>query len=526
MASSTHHLPNPYGTTAAPPPTPSTQPNPLPSSAPSADVLSRLLHRLPPTLSLPTRLSPPPTTITTTTSPPLISLSPQNPTLLTDLLSASCQFGFFHLTNHSISPQLARSAESDSLSLFTLSNDQKQIHFPKNWPLGFDCDDNEDDDGTSSDSFCFDSACSPESTELSLSSLREFTREMEKVGLEVVEALSCAVGFENPVREDPTRVCSLMWISEGSPGNTTVRFYPYVVGLEYQIRCRKYSLLADSGWVSDSPRVDSILVTLGDIAQVVPMVYNHAHQLEWFAWCVTMLTMRGETHAGQERKIKRLMKSQEIYEKQGRPFALSSETSHNRQRYAAKGDDVEKLRMFATPRMDAYLEQAKSFDEDPSKTLPSGELTFSEVEKRFGVVDGDGEAAGLRWHHSLATEAAAEDRNWEVWSNGKMKKVRGRPVPSFEDGSNNNNAHCISMSLLVTLPLESMVSPLLPKLTVYNGEEDNQLNKEDDDDNGDTSADTREDGAFKFNSFSFEDYAWRIYHERLLLKDPLARYRI
>ncbi|GMQ08557.1 hypothetical protein CsSME_00052230 [Camellia sinensis var. sinensis] len=114
-------------------------------------------------------------------------------------------------------------------------------------------------------------------------------------------------------------------------------------------------------------------------------------------------------------QIKRLMKSQEIYEKQGRPFALSSETSHNRQRYAAKGDDVEKLRMFATPRMDAYLEQAKSFDEDPSKTLPSGELTFSEVKKRFGVVDGDGEAAGLRWHHSPATEAAAEDRNWEVW---------------------------------------------------------------------------------------------------------------
>ncbi|CAL5389417.1 unnamed protein product [Camellia sinensis] len=70
-------------------------------------------------------------------------------------------------------------------------------------------------------------------------------------------------------------------------------------------------------------------------------------------------------------QIKRLMKSQEIYEKQGRPFALSSETSHNRQRYAAKGDDVEKLRMFATPRMDAYLEQAKSFDEDPSKPLPS-----------------------------------------------------------------------------------------------------------------------------------------------------------
>lgn len=27
--------------------------------------------------------------------------------------------------------------------------------------------------------------------------------------------------------------------------------------------------------------------------------------------------------------------------------------------------------MFATPRMDAYVEQAKSFDEDPRKPLPS-----------------------------------------------------------------------------------------------------------------------------------------------------------
>ncbi|KAI8009877.1 putative E3 ubiquitin-protein ligase WAVH2 [Camellia lanceoleosa] len=70
-------------------------------------------------------------------------------------------------------------------------------------------------------------------------------------------------------------------------------------------------------------------------------------------------------------QIKSLMKSQETYEKQGRPFALSSETSHNRQRFASRGDDVEELRLFATPRMDAYLEQAKSFDEDPSQPPPS-----------------------------------------------------------------------------------------------------------------------------------------------------------
>ncbi|KAF2300386.1 hypothetical protein GH714_012745 [Hevea brasiliensis] len=33
--------------------------------------------------------------------------------------------------------------------------------------------------------------------------------------------------------------------------------------------------------------------------------------------------------------------------------------------------DIECLRLFATPCMDKYLEQAKSFDEDPSKPLPS-----------------------------------------------------------------------------------------------------------------------------------------------------------
>lgn len=199
------------------------------------------------------------------------------------------------------------------------------------------------------------------SSELSLTSLREFTREMEKVGLAVIEALSCAVGFENP---DPPRLCSLMWISEDttstvhktvSPG----KIYPYVVGLHYQIRCRKSSMLSDSGWVSVPSQVDSILVTLGDIAQ--------------------------------------------------------------------------------------------------------------------------------------------------VWSNGKMKKVRGRPVPCLVEG---NTSQSTSMSLLVTLPLDSVVSPLLPTAVVGSGGDEDE---------------TKEESVF--NSFSFEDYAWRVYHERLILKDSLDRYR-
>ncbi|GAB2302281.1 hypothetical protein Dimus_036296 [Dionaea muscipula] len=71
------------------------------------------------------------------------------------------------------------------------------------------------------------------------------------------------------------------------------------------------------------------------------------------------------------RQLLRLMQSKEIYNKRGRAFALSSETSHDRQRFAARGDDAEELRLFATPRMDKYLEQARSFDEDPSQPLPT-----------------------------------------------------------------------------------------------------------------------------------------------------------
>lgn len=68
-----------------------------------------------------------------------------------------------------------------------------------------------------------------------------------------------------------------------------------------------------------------------------------------------------------------LMESQELYEAEGRPYALASETSHGRQRYAARGGDMDAVRLFATPRMDAYLEQAKKFEEDPTAPLPSAD---------------------------------------------------------------------------------------------------------------------------------------------------------
>lgn len=261
-----HHLHTPYGATAAPPPTPSSQPN-FSSTSGHADALSLLLHRLPPTLSLslPGRRSPLPNK---TAAVPSVSLSEH-----AELLSAAKQHGFFQLTRHSVTSELASSAESVARSLFNLPHDRKQLYFPKNWPLGFDAEAADDDDhaGAGGESFCLDSSCSSKETELDLTSLREFTREMEKLGQEVTQALASIVGFDNPAREDPTRISSLLWISEGTSVNTPVltgRMYPFVIGLQYQIKCQKYHVLTDSGWVSISPEVDSVLVTVGDIAQV------------------------------------------------------------------------------------------------------------------------------------------------------------------------------------------------------------------------------------------------------------------
>ncbi|PQM36873.1 GDSL esterase/lipase [Prunus yedoensis var. nudiflora] len=50
----------------------------------------------------------------------------------------------------------------------------------------------------------------------------------------------------------------------------------------------------------------------------------------------------------------------------------------------------------------------------------------------------------------------------------------------------------------------------------------------DDDDGGDQNMNGKSDGEKEgrlFKSFSLEAYAWRVYHERLFLKDPLDRYR-
>ena len=162
-------------------------------------------------------------------------------------------------------------AESESLKLFNLSHDEKESFFPQNWPFGYEGDD-ENDEEKLAESFRFESSCSTESNQIKLESLSEFALILEKLGLNIIDMLMKGLGVENPVGDDSNRFCSIMWVSESLPGNkpgSTGGFYPFIVGLQYQIRCQKYSLLSDSGgWVSVLPHVDSIFVTVGDLAQV------------------------------------------------------------------------------------------------------------------------------------------------------------------------------------------------------------------------------------------------------------------
>lgn len=164
-------------------------------------------------------------------------------------------------------------AESESLKLFNLSHDQKESFFPQNWPFGYEGDnDNDEEKLVESFRFQFDSLCSTESNQIKLESLSEFACALEKLGLNIIDVLMNGLGVENPVGDDSNRFSSIMWVSECLPGNkpgSMGGFYPFIVGLQYQIRCQKYSLLSDSGgWVSVLPHVDSILVTVGDVAQV------------------------------------------------------------------------------------------------------------------------------------------------------------------------------------------------------------------------------------------------------------------
>lgn len=104
-----------------------------------------------------------------------------------------------------------------------------------------------------------------------------------------------------------------------------------------------------------------------------------------------------------------------------------------------------------------------------------------------------------------------------------MKKVRGRPTASSGEGKSSS---CITMTLLITLPTESKVSPLLPINEENANEIEIEITEEVEDESHGNRSKSKAEERLMFRSFSFEDYAWRVYHEPLLFKDPLHKYRI
>jgi len=62
-------------------------------------------------------------------------------------------------------------------------------------------------------------------------------------------------------------------------------------------------------------------------------------------------------------KMLELFRTWDTYRNGGQAFAAAAISSHDQQRISARGD-AEKIRIFATPRMDTYLEQAKQPDKE------------------------------------------------------------------------------------------------------------------------------------------------------------------
>lgn len=115
----------------------------------------------------------------------------------------------------------------------------------------------------------------------------EYAKNLERVGLEVVELILSAAGLKNPFRNETLKPRCLMWVSSSAAcsldvPNTSVikeeeeeergemengKRYPYIVSLQYEVKAT--SVMGDSGeWIAVDPRIGSVLVMLGDIAQV------------------------------------------------------------------------------------------------------------------------------------------------------------------------------------------------------------------------------------------------------------------
>jgi hypothetical protein len=262
-----------------PPPTPSNH-HQLPSgNAGGTDAaLSAFLHRMLLSSPVPALRSPPTARSQAAPSlPPIVSLHAPD----TRALREAAGTGYFHLVGHGVRSELASSAMAEFAQIDASTRHKSNLR-----ALEFLEEEEEDADGGADDPTLVFDASGVEADALPAAAA-EYARRMRDVGMRVVALLSgCSdVGFrEDPFAEGRRNSRCLVWASKVSAGETAAppaagkaKAYPYVVGLHCQWEAPAGKDAAPATWVMNDAgewtavgaRDGALLVTIGDIAQVL-----------------------------------------------------------------------------------------------------------------------------------------------------------------------------------------------------------------------------------------------------------------
>jgi hypothetical protein len=265
-----------------PPPTPSNH-HAAPSSSAAAGgatdaSLSAFLHRR--LLSSPAPQLRSPLAARSQASPslpPLVSLESPDQRALRD----AADVGYFHLAGHGVSSELPSSALAELSQIDASTRLESNLR-----TLGFSEEEEgeeQDVDGGADDPAVVFDVCEGDMD--ALPAAAEYARRMRDVGMRVVALLSgCPdTGFrEEPFAEGRRKARCLLWASRVSTADTAppavgkAKAYPYVVALHCQWEASGQEeappswVMNDGGeWTAVGARDSAILVTIGDIAQVL-----------------------------------------------------------------------------------------------------------------------------------------------------------------------------------------------------------------------------------------------------------------
>lgn len=159
------------------------------------------------------------------------------------------------------------------------------------------------------------------------------------------------------------------------------------------------------------------------------------------------------------------------------------------------------------PRCLVWISSSPFEPMDEMKSYPYVVCLQYQVKRSYRVLDGDS-GAWIPVKLTRDSVLVMLGDIAQVWSNGRFKKMMG--VPQQTSHENFDNDYHVSLSLLVTLPMDTIVSPILSVLS----ESHNECGDKEIDDNNK-----------RYHTFSFHEYAWKLYHRELSLKDPLLIYQ-